>query len=185
MNQIKTLTEKLGEGSREVRQSQSGDFNRAGSGSPTTNWGVIAQLQVEADEMEQQIEDMLDADPVGASKSFIGILVLSGYQHLMDGSYPYKFEASDLIKDGMCIQAQLVAEEYFEGSKESCPLTPQAFENWCFEKNRKKPKEWVDPFTTNERPDVTIEYVEKMQRVNFDPSKSIQDKPELKEWTPF
>jgi hypothetical protein len=190
MSQLTDLTKKSGHAAhtREVRRDVRGSWERAGAGSPYTHWGVIAEMEAEADQMEQQIEDLIDADPKGAARSEIGRLVLDGYAKAgilvgMSSDYPYRFEPEDLIKNGMCIQAQLVAEEYFEDGPEACPLTPEAFLNWDFEKNRKKPKEWVDPFSTYERPNVTIDYVEKMERVNFDPSKPVQEKPELREWT--
>src|SRR5258706_6495879 len=110
-DQLGTLTNKSGHGSntKKIREHRSGDWSGAGSGSTVTNWGVITQLQVEADEMEEQIEALLEKDPIGAAKSEIGRFVLSGYSFLMDGTYPFKFEGPDLIKDGMLIQAQLLA----------------------------------------------------------------------------
>jgi len=188
-DQLGNLTKSVGHGSntQEVHQDIRGNFERAGSGSPVTNWGFIAQLQAEADEMETQIEEMLEKFPEEAVKSKIGIFVLEGYaKHgILEGvtsDYPYRFSAADLIKDGMCIIAQLVAEEYYEEGPEACPFHPMAFDNWDFEKNHKRPQEWEDPFSTFKRPDVTIEYVEKMERTNFDPSKPVSDKPDLIEW---
>lgn len=187
MSQIRTLTERIGEGSREVVQSLSGDWEKAGAHSTKTNWSHLAILEAQCVEMEEQIEEMLEKFPQEAARSEIGIFVLQGYMRsgILEGSesdYPYRFTPEDLIKDGMCIQAQLVAEEYFENGVEACPLTPEAFLSWDFEKNRKKEKEWKDPFTTFERPNVTIDYAS--ERFNFNPDLEVQTKPELKEWIP-
>lgn len=184
---IKTLTEKIGEGSREIRVTQSGDFSRAGSGSPTTNWSVISQIEAEADMILEEINALIEKDPLGTLGTPLGDLHIKKYGFLLKESnsdYPYKFTAIDVITEAPYLCAQLVAEEYFEKGPEACPFTPETFLEFDFNENHHKQKEWEDPFTTFKRPNVTIEYVEKMQRVNFDASKPVQEKPELKPWMP-
>lgn len=187
MSQIKKLTEKIGEGSREIRTSQAGMWDRAGSGSPTTNWSAIMQIEAEADKLLDEINALIEKDPLGTLGTPLGDLHMKKYGFLAKESnshYPYKFTVKDIITEAPYLCAQLVAEEYYEKGPEACPFTPEAFLSFDFNGNRFKPKEWEDPFSTYKRPDVTIDYAEKMERYNFDPAKPAADKPELKEWTP-
>lgn len=64
--------------------------------------------------------------------------------------YPYRFELKDVLLESREILMQLVADEYFMGGPESTPFTPEAFTNSRVQK-------WTDPFSTYERPDVTVE----------------------------
>lgn len=181
---MKQLFEKAGHGS-EIRPSESRHWSRAGSGGSYTNWGFLAGIQVEADEMEAMILELAEKDPPGFSKSQIGKMILYPYWNmgLVEGSekiYPYQFTEPDLAVDGLWITAQLVAEEYFEGADEACPLTTEFFESWNLETGRRWGHEkFKDPFSTDERPDVTIEMnqQDKIETMNLNPTCQVTPKP--------
>jgi hypothetical protein len=159
LNQIKTLTTKIGEGSREIRQEKLSsfwqDYDRAKS-SPIE----VSLIEAEADKLLEEIENLLEQDPLAALGTPLGDIHMNKYGFLAVESksdYPYKFTVRDILTEAPYICAQLVAEEYYEDGPEACPFTPEAFIGFDFENNRNKPKEWVDPFETIERPKATIE----------------------------
>jgi hypothetical protein len=152
LNQIKTLTEKIGEGVRQVRTS----VPEWGRSSPT----VSIIVESEAASILTDIENLIEQDPLGTLGTPIGDIHMHKYGFLAKESnshFPYKFTVRDILTDAPYICAQLVAEEYFEEGPESTPFALEAFLSFDFNNNCSYPKEWKDPFETFDRPKVEVE----------------------------
>lgn len=128
---------------------------------------------LQAEIIEQQILSLIESDPVGAAKSWIGRAHLQRFWWLLGSypvacaaancellmikpteKYPWVFELGDVLVEGAWLSAQLVAQEYFERG----PETPLALEAMIGLRLDGKPKHSpADPFEVDDRPAVTVE----------------------------
>lgn len=131
--------------------------------------GGLERNDIQGQVIIAELLSLIEKDPVGAAMSWIGDLMLEKYAWMMqdkdvytkwgsvhleyakkNNRYPYRFELVDILGANVReIIAQLVADEYFMGGPDSSPYTPEAFALTVTGP--------TDPFTTYERPDVTVE----------------------------
>ncbi len=146
--------------------------------------GGLARNEIMAEVVMAEILTLIEKDPIGAAKSWIGDLMLEKYAWMMttedvrmkwgerhaafaekNNSYPYRFELVDILGQNVSeIVAQLIADEYYMGGPDSTPFTPEALlmlstpvvgmENGQIVK-RSVPR---DIFASEWRPDVTVEF---------------------------
>src|SRR5258707_12689942 len=130
--------------------------------------GGLERNMIQAEVIMAEVLSLLEQDPVGGAKSWLGKAHLSKFFWMLKpedlemlygkdvlahekkhGGYPYRFELKDVLLSSREILMQLVADEYYMGGKESSPYTPDMF--------LISTGGFVDPFSTNERPDVTVQ----------------------------
>lgn len=116
-----------------------------------------------------ELLSLIEQDPEGAAKSWVGDLMLEKYAWMMkpedvlmkwgaghyvyalkNNSYPYRFELADIMGPNVReIIEQMIADEYMMGGPDQSPYTPDAVSLAV--------AGFGDPFSTTERPDVTVE----------------------------
>lgn len=141
--------------------------------------GYLLQIQTEADILEQQMIDLFKENPRGGAESAFGKMFLEGYMWMNNGVYGVAFELIDVFLENKWIIAQLVAEEYYEEGEERCPYTPDALiDTWLGEGH---PSKFVDPFTTYDRPNVTVQMTNPVtgenQSANLNPDCEVSKPP--------
>jgi hypothetical protein len=131
--------------------------------------GGLERNDIQASIIMTEVLTLIEKDPVGAAKSWIGDLMLPKYGWMMqqndvlkvwgpihgafaekNNHYPYRFELVDILGPNVReIIEQLVADEYCMGGPDSSPFTPEPF--------LRAASSWRNPFDTYERPNVTVE----------------------------
>lgn len=152
------------------RENGSGYSSFAGQGWNLRTVAAYKNFLLQTQMMEADILALIERDPEGAAKSWIGRAHLMGKFGFLrpdpnadcsarvcervGEDYPRKFELKDVLLDGKEITLQLIAEEYFEDAGELTPYTLEAAARAAYRTSL-----FVDPFATAERPDVTVEHV--------------------------
>lgn len=131
--------------------------------------GGLARNEIQGQVIERELLNLIEQDPVGASKSWVGDMMLGKYAWMMtpedvcakwgakhfihalkNNTYPYRFEIADIMGEHVKeIVEQMIADEYFMDGPEQTPYTLEAV--------RDVYQGFQDPFMRTERPDVTVE----------------------------
>lgn len=108
---------------------------------PARGGSNIGALLVQGAMLEHQILQLIEADPVGAAKSFLGRAHLQRYGWMLgdvgkaedaancrlfgdavpNWNYPFQFGLKDVLLEAKWVLAQLVAEECWGGSDDADP----------------------------------------------------------------
>lgn len=136
-----------------------------GMWSDAHNPGGLIRNEIQAQVLWGEISKLVEKDPIGAARSWIGRLMLPKYKWLLtpedaaemgvqvEGAYPRRLPLAEILgADIREVIEQLIAEEYFEDAGELTPYTPEAFGVRLEVPN--------DIFATTWRPDVTVEAVD-------------------------
>lgn len=171
---------------RELESPALRDISQVGAagftGQPWTSATVAAfrRFEVETAIMEQEILRMVEEDPEGAAKSLLGMIHLKRYGflrpdpnkdcgqncfELVGEDYPRKFDLLDVMVDGREITLQLIAEEYLgDADNDAAPdpaggeFTPYTLDA-VLDSEERCGSYFIDPFTTDWRPPVTLEQI--------------------------
>lgn len=151
--------------------------------------GPAMQYEVQANMVLRQIEDLIEKDPIGAAKAWIGRAHLMKYGFLrlnaekdagirlnspaaIGDGYPAHYEIGDVMMESKEMVEQLLAIEYADQFEEPLdPMTPDEYllggetspytldAIWAVWGHLGEMAEMRDPFTTTKRPKALIEHI--------------------------